>query len=61
MNVNVRVMAEDIPLEGALQELERRASVHGLKNSEAMNWMLTIPGLDQFFSEIAEHKKRILQ
>jgi hypothetical protein len=56
-----QLLAADIPLEGALQELERRASVHGLKNSEAINWILTIPGLDEFFVQVAEHKKRIMQ
>jgi hypothetical protein len=48
----------DIPLEGILQELERRAEPYGLKKSEALNWILTIPGLDQFFEQVAEHKKR---
>lgn len=51
----------DIPLTSVLQELGRRIEPFGLKQSEAINWILTIPGLDQFFAEIVEHKKRILQ
>lgn len=51
----------DIPLTSALQELARRIEPFGLKQSEALNWVLTIPGLDQFFAEIVEHKKRIMQ
>lgn len=51
----------DIPLTSVLQELGRRAEVYGLKKSEALNWMLTIPGLDEFFEKVAEHKKRVMQ
>ena len=54
----VKRLRDDIPLEGVLQELERRASEHDLKPSEALNWMLTIPGLDEFFAKVVEHKKR---
>lgn len=54
-------MDTDIPMEGVLQELGRRAEPFGLKPSEALNWILTIPGLDDFFGQIVEHKKRILQ
>lgn len=57
----VKRLADDVPLEGVLQELDRRANRHGLGTSEALNWMLTIPGLDDFFGQVAEHKKRILQ
>lgn len=50
-------MTDDIPLEGVLQELERRASPYGLKPSEALNWMLSVPGVDEFFARIVEMKK----
>lgn len=51
----------DIPLEGVLQELSRRAEPFNLKTSEALNWMLTIPGLDDFFGQVVEMKKKTLQ
>lgn len=54
-------LSDDVPLEGILQELERRAGPHGLKTSEALNWILTIPGLDDFFGQVAEHKKGVMQ
>lgn len=57
----VKMLEDDIPLEGVLQELGRRTEAFGLKQSEALNWMLTIPGLDEFFSQVADHKKRIMQ
>lgn len=57
----VKRLADDIPLEGVLQELDRRAEPYGLKSSEALNWMLTIPGLDEFFGKVVEHKKKVLQ
>ena len=50
----------DIPLEGMLQELERRIAPYGLVKSEALNWILTIPGLDEFFSQVVELKKKAL-
>ncbi len=55
------MLEADIPLEGVLQELGRRIEPHGLKQSEALNWILTIPGLDEFFGHVAEHKKKIKQ
>lgn len=54
-------MTEDIPLTGSLQELERRIAPYGLAKSEALNWIFTIPGLDEFFERVVEHKKRIMQ
>ena len=51
-------MTEDIPLEGVLQELERRAAPYGLKPSEALNWMLTVPGIEEFFARVVEMKKQ---
>lgn len=57
----VKMLTDDIPLEGVLQELGRRAGPFGLEKSEALNWMLTIPGLDDFFGKVAEHKQRIKQ
>jgi len=53
----VQMLSDDIPLDGVLEELGRRADVYGLKKSEALNWILTIPGLDQFFANIVEMKK----
>jgi hypothetical protein len=50
----------DIPLEGALQELERRIAPYGLVKSEALNWILTVPGLDEFFGQVVELKKKAL-
>jgi len=51
----------DLALEGALQELERRAAHYNLGKSEALNWMLGHPNLDEFFQMVVEHKKKALQ
>lgn len=54
-------MEEDIPMKSVLEELGRRIEPYGLKPSEALNWMLSHPQLDDFFSQIVEFKKRTLQ
>lgn len=51
----------DIPLEGSLQELGRFIAPYGLQKSEAINWLMTIPGLDEFFARIVEYKQSKLQ
>ena len=48
----------DIALEGSLQELGRIIAPYGLKTSEALNWIFTIPGLDEFFSRVVELKRK---
>ena len=48
----------DLALESALQELDRRCSPFGMKRSEALNWMLGHPHLDEFFNQILEHKRK---
>lgn len=57
----IKRLQDDIPLEGVMQELDRRIEPYDLKTSEALNWILTIPGLDEFFEKIVEHKKRVMQ
>lgn len=52
---------EDLALASPLQELARRIEPYQLSQPEALTWILTIPGLDDFFCEIVAHKKRILQ
>lgn len=56
-----QVVEPDLALVGALEELERRAAPYGMKKSEALNWMLGHPNLDEFFGQILEHKKRVVQ
>jgi len=51
----------DLALAARLQEFEHVAGKQGLTLSEALNWVLTIPGLDDFFAQVVEHKKQILQ
>ncbi len=51
----------DLALKSAVEELERRASVVGLSTSEALNWVLTIPGLDEFLLRAKQHKESALQ
>lgn len=50
----------DVPLASALEELQRKIEPYGLRQSEAISWMMTIPGIDEFFERIVEHKRRVL-
>ena len=52
---------DDLAIAAPLQELERRCEPFGLQKSEALNWLLTFPGLDEFFGQVAEHKKKVMQ
>ena len=53
--------SDDLAIDALLQELARRCEPFGLQKSEALNWLLTFPGLDEFFGQVAEHKKRVMQ
>lgn len=57
MNENADITA----LEGSLQELGRFIEPYGLAKSETLNWMMTIPGLDEFFARVVEYKRSRLQ
>lgn len=50
---------EDLALTSAIQGLERIAAPFGLAKGEALNWLLTVPGIDDFFGKIAERKRNM--
>jgi hypothetical protein len=51
----------DLAMAGVMQEFERRASEANMLASEALNWVLTIPGLDEFLTKAKDHTKRTMQ